>query len=179
MMRLDDPVCVCVCERERMLWVCGCVCVSVCMYVGMCGYVYVHYSTCKCSCVCINAKNPPFSGRLNSMILYVRVCAREHACVYVCVCVCVFVRLHVCRYVRVLVYACVCLVCTCVHTWKKKNHVSPADSTRYELLSSWVVSSMCVCDIKQQVCETDESAYGVATIRRLLKIIGLLCKRAL
>jgi len=151
MMRLDDPVCVCVCERERMLWVCGCVCVSVCMYVGMCGYVYVHYSTCKCSCVCINAKNPPFSGRLNSMILYVRVCAREHACVYVCVCVCVFVRLHVCRYVRVLVYACVCFVCTCVHTWKKKITFLP--QTRLDMSFCRVESChLCVCVTLNNKC---------------------------
>jgi len=35
---------------------------------------------------------------------------------------------------------------------EKKNHVSPADSTRYELLSSWVVSSMCVCVTLHNKC---------------------------
>jgi len=109
-------------------------------------------SVCVCACLCV------------------RVCVCEKLCLCMCVCVCMCV----------LVYM---SVCACMRVCAKK-YVSPQKS--------------CVCPQKnplyaqQKLCISTKEpitlmkhawwfkkalyTYGVATIRRLLKIIGLFCR---
>jgi len=85
------------------------------------------------------------------------VCRRE------CVCVCVCVTGNMC----------VCVsqgMCVCTHisgdVWARRNTLGCTG-----VCCRYVYRGVCVCVI---LC-----VYGVATISRLLKIIGLFCKRAL
>ena len=69
------------------------------------------------------------------------------------ICVCARACMFVCVYVRMCMCMCVC-VCVCVYVCAR--------------------ASVCVSPTKRP-----EDSYGVAIISRLLKIIGLFCKRAL
>jgi len=123
-------------------------------------------------------------------------------CVYVCVCVCVYVCVCVCMCVCVCVCVCalICLCmseCMCVCSLKKWitrtiiNHKSPRFTDHSYVymcafmcvcvcLSVWkwtcvhVCACACACMLK-----INRTYYGVATISRLLKTIGLFCKRDL
>jgi len=87
------------------------------------------------------------------------VCVRVFVCVCVCVCVSIVeeevdVLIQVCSSVCVCVCMCMCMcVCVCV------------------VRIFW--GSLALSGLNLRV------RYGVATISRLLKIIGLFCKRAL
>ena len=96
-------------------------------------------------------------------------------CVYVCVCVCV--------YVYVYVYVCE------TEKERKKGKKTERKKERkkdrqYGTLrdkASQKRNNMgaCVCEGVSGEKEGIEERYGVATISRLLKMIGLFCKRAL
>jgi len=145
----------------------------VCVYVCMCVCVYV------CMCVCV----------------YVCMCV----CVYVCTCVCVYVCMCVC------VYMCVYDMCV---THMSYTHMRVCVTRVRHINELWLIDvyEMCVththnslmCVIHTQLAEmcvthTHNSlicvihthissicvTYGVATISRLLKMIGLFYKRAL
>ena len=92
----------------------------------------------------------------------VRVCVSHYMCVCHTMCVCVTLYL----YINVS-DVCVWSVCVCVPLHVCVSH--------YIYISMYVmyVSGVCVC------ASLYTSRYGVATISRLLKIIGLFCKRAL
>ena len=82
------------------------------------------------------------------------------ACVCVCVCVCVRVCVCACVGVRLCVCVCVCVcvcagLCVCVFVWNDQCEV------RCKTVGDWCIT------------------HEVATISRLLKIIGLFCKRVL
>jgi len=70
-------------------------------------------------------------------------------CVFVPLCICLYVFACVCSYERV--YVRVCGVYLCVR----------------------VSVCICLCVLDERVCVY---VYGVATISRLLKIIGLFCR---
>jgi len=134
----------------------SCECVFVCVCVCVCA--------CVCVCVCIIKFKPGYRRILSffcatsaqTFFSLAKTCAENH---FLRPCVCVCAR----------VYACVC-VRVCV--WKR------------EKLS--VCVCVCVCVRERVVCKRDMncwadklSTYGVASISRLLQIIGLFYKRAL
>ena len=102
---------------------------------------------------------------------WVCVCVCMCACVCcVCVCVCVFVCVCVCVCVWVCVRVCLCL-CLCL----------------FVCLFVCVYVCVCACVCACVLCckrflesqlNNRYTTHGVATISRLLKIIGLFCKRA-
>jgi len=84
-------------------------------------------------------------------------------CVCVCVCVCVlYVRICVYMRVCVCVNVCVC-VCVCVSVCVR------------ECVERYTCKQV---TLKQKNAHS-QSTYGVAATSRLLKIIGLFCKRDL
>jgi len=120
-----------------------------------------------CVCVCVSTGTDVRRARsicCHSECLYV--CAREYLYVrlHVCarVCACLFVHVCVSMCVRVFVYLCE-RVLICVYCMHVRECVC-----------------MCVCRIfffaRVRECVF---VYGVATISRLLRIIGLFCRRAL
>ena len=117
--------------------------------------IFIVAPTCPCVCVC---------------------------CVYVCVCVCC---VYVCTYILahtyyvthfptiehsspsrarfIVVPTCLC-VCVCVYIY-----------IRTHIYHMWLISQQ----PNTAALPATDSWYGVAAISRLLKIIGLFCKRAL
>ena len=86
-------------------------------------------------------------------------CVCKYDCwVYVCVCVCV------CVYISTQIYVCVCVCGVCV--------------CKYDC---WVYVCVCVCVcVRRYICVSwGEMCYAVATISRLLEIMGPFCKRGL
>jgi len=148
------------------------VCVYVYAYVHV--YVYVYVSTedtietvkyiysnwpeimCMCMCVCMCT------------------CTCMCMCIYMCTCICMCMCMHMCM--------CMCM-CTYVCVHANVCHLCrPLSSTQIGL-RAYVCVSLCVCVrvfayVSVFVC-VSVSKYRVATIRRLLQIIGLFCKRAL
>ena len=172
-------MCVCV-------FVCLCVCVCVCLCV--CTDVYV--CLCVCVCVCVRVY-----VSVRAFVRCVRVCV--HVCVCTCLCACVRARVCIC------VCACV-YVCACMHVCNRSIQIQviievPRDQRnkleydKVRKLKYHNTNNMCVytapvgqyASIYMRVISlnmkirSNITRYGVATISRLLKIIGLFCKRAL
>jgi len=105
-----------------------------------------------------------------SLCVYVRACVRVYVCsAFVCVCGC---AVFGCAGVRV----CVC-VCVCVRMLFSRED-SYASSMRM-CVSMSVCVCVCVCvRTCVRTCARDKETYryGVATISRLLKTIGLFGK---
>jgi len=93
-----------------------------------------------------------------------------YVCVYMCVCmcVCVYVDVYVCMFGTASL--------DLMPTWN-----SPTDICVYMCVCVCARRSVClhVCVHWMHVYTMVWHHYGVATINRLLKIIGLFCKRAL
>jgi len=141
---------------------------------------------CVCVCVCV--------------------CVCERALVCVCVCVCMCVR--VCVRARAYKYACVCL-CARVHIECKKRKSQFACTATHNQMIAFILllnysyfstillnpsfQSFIFGSIHRSSYQffilllnssfffsiLHSSSYGVATISRLLEILGLFCKRAL
>jgi len=79
-------------------------------------------------------------------------------CVFVCECVCLCVYVCVCACVCVCVYA-----CACVHKNDSGNHFPPRHA--------YVLGTVPLHRVRPT-----RLRYGVATISRLLKIVGLFCR---
>ena len=47
--------------------------------------------------------------------IHVCVCELHHVCVYTCMCVYMYVRIHVCVYMYVCIHVCVYELHTCIH----------------------------------------------------------------
>jgi len=98
---------------------------------------------------------------------------RERVCACACVCVCIFeflcvymsvfplVGVHDCERACVCVRLCVCAMCPF--------------AAEYGDETTCVYVFICMC-VRERLC-VYTSRYGVATISRLVKIIGLFCKR--
>jgi len=126
---------------------------------------------------------------------YVRMymCVRMYVCIYVCMYVCMSVCLSVCLYVRIYVPS--------GKAWRrvhnrggrsrtKQRNITPVHfGGRSRALGGWRSALRLdeLFDFRQcvasgaYICTSWEGRthYGVATISRLLKSIGLFCKRAL
>jgi len=111
-------------------------------------------------------------------------------CVYVCVCVCVCVCVRAragaaysYMYICVCVCFCVCIyLCACTRPPRERGCVHGC-----RCMSLCVCARTCVCVCMyacdfvcfyQDACKR-KNVYGVATISRMLKNIGLFCKRDL
>jgi len=94
-----------------------------------------------------------------------------YVCMYVCTCICTFVCMYVCT--------CICtFVNTCtrvnIHGLSRSNHPKCGKCGPHSKKAIYI----CVCTCTYTYTYS-RFAYGVATICRLLKIIGPFCKRAL
>ena len=107
------------------------------------------------------------------MLLYVttNVYIQVYIHVWICADVCIFVytREHICRFTYTYTY-----IYKCMYT--KYNVIY-----RYVYISYWATPlGFHFRRNNPQIYPADErEGYGVATINRLLKIVGLFCKRAL
>jgi len=99
-------------------------------------------------------------------------------CMFVCVCGCVCMCVCVCVYLCVCVCVFVCLrVCACVCVWKTHSR-----DPIIGLISVFVCVCACVFVREKLILIIRLILFAhiwMATISRLLKIIGLFCKRAL
>jgi len=125
----------------------GCVCSCVCVHV--CVRVCVCVCVCVCACACVATCISTACGATACAFL----------CVHVCVCLCalVCVRVHACVRVRVPVWLLVFPLLAVQRLGFSPQFVTVCCSDLLHLLTS----SCC---------------YGVATISRLLQIIGLFCR---
>ena len=118
-----------------------------------------------------------------------RMCTCMHTCMCMCMCMytCVYVRVyvHVSIHIYVWIHTCkdmnVCVcecVCVCVRVFFCSCVIYLCT-----FAGTWNVSTYCCvlgCHWMYGKCIWfNSTAYGVATISRLLKMIGLFCKRAL
>ena len=129
---------------------------------------------CACACVCIWMR-----VTLCDMPMYERgrecVCVRERGCV----CVCVWMRITLCNTpMRVCVRerACVCVcVCACIrmkYTRKLSFRGYAHIHTHTRSLVTYQSDTLPIIPIQTMSLRV----YGVATISRLLKMIGLFCR---
>jgi len=106
---------------------------------------------CVCVCVCV--------------------CERERQCVCLCVCACVHIHVRVC--VRVCVRE---SVCDSQESWPHMVGCHGPDNTfpctSHGPLHTSAAALRCTILTKQN----PKSTYGVATMSRRLKIIGLFCR---
>jgi len=138
------------------LWplrMCVCVFVFLCVCARVCVCVRVCTRVCVCVCACVRV----------CMCVCMRMCPYTsmyeyiHVKIWMCVCVCVCVR------ACVFVFVCNLCVCTFAGTWNVSTYC-------FVLGCRWMYGK-CIW--------FNSTAYGVATISRFLKMIGLFCKRAL
>jgi len=159
----------------------------------MCAYVYVCVRECVCVCACVRA------CACVRVCACVCVCVSLRACIRVCVCMCARARACVCvplslslslfffLSVRVCVCVCVCVctracelcldVCVCAHM-RHDVHVCNKSLT-FCRASFQTKGHLSPSHPKHSTPQSPSLSYGVATNSRLLKIIGLFCKRAL
>ena len=157
-------------------------CHSLCAFStphDVCVYAFVRVCVCMCMCVCAR----------------VRVCVCVHIasatsrvycfCALPCSMMCMCVRVCMCMCVRLCVCECVCVharACTCNLGCKKKAHSCHG---RYVTLVSLWEKGFCWGHDSRYVVTVwtvlllRRSMYGVASISRLLKIIGFFYKKAL
>jgi len=163
-----------------------------------------HLYTFTCVCVCAyNHTKSSFSIPAQHVCVREgeRVCVRVRLCqflsqyVCVCVCVCLGVSVYVCERERVRVHerACVCCasasVSQCLSLSLSQSHELPLVvhfCLASKTTTSWIIflfgSTFCIgspIDSGFAAKECGKKRYGVVTISRLLKIMGLFCKRAL
>jgi len=123
-------------------------------------------------------------------------CVELDWCVYVCVCVCVWVWILPIHFVRVWVALAniahyvdllLCFIGT-LCWWRRLTTVlSDIDVCVCVCVRvcvcvpvcAWCQHYLCVFEWRSPIPVTTLTWYGVATISRLIKIIGLFCKRAL
>ena len=159
-------------------------CVRVHAYVRACMINCVCVCACVCVCVCVSMfervypisskgatdlgqqaalPNIPAPYVCTGKQLFIQVYIHKYACVYT----------HMHAHTRTHTH-------THIHT---QSVVCAVSETVCRKCVEMCVSSRTLqdkeCVLHLQICVSDTDLYGVATISRLLKIIGFLCKRAL
>jgi len=138
------------------------VCVCVYMYVYLCKSPYMY--ACECCVICMHV-----SVHTCPCLQIMYMCIWQYTSfmyVYMHVCICIYtcVYNHICMYKNIYTYRCLCLIF--LFLTSSSNLVS-----LFILAFALSVYSFLECLLKFR--------YGVATISRLLEIVGLFCKRAL
>jgi len=126
--------------------VCWCVFVCACVFACVCVYVRMCARACVRVCVCV----------------------RERVCVRVCVCVCTYIRIHKHTHTRARAH---------IHTHTHTRNAlvgGHRDKRPININKRSMVNHKSTSNQSSKPCTVAQ--YGVATISRLLKIIGLFCR---
>ena len=135
---------------------CECVHVSLlnCVYVCWCVTCYYH------CCVCLVAARKRYS---------LHMCV----CVHACVCVCVCGRTCVCVCVCLCVFVCVCACNRSTRCCKKTKSIKCQATFRCVHIRIHIYTHICIYVNNRT---QSEDVYGVATVSRINKIMGLFCR---
>ena len=166
----------CLLHTHTHLFACGSM---TCVYDIHTNVSLIHTHSCVCLCVC--------ASYTHSCVCLCVCASYTHSCVCLCVCAC---------YTHMYVW-----VCSAYHIGMPVMHTSLPSLLHvclwhvsllhtYTHMSGLLNTHTCVCVPIVHTCvsmtcvpstyiHTLSLAYGVATLSRLLKIIGLFCKRAL
>jgi len=157
-------ICIYICSIIHMLMGSICIHIYICMYVYMHMYTYMHIYIC-CT----------FS---REWVPYVYI--YTYVCVYICICI------HICIYISVAhsnvnglpIYTYIHMY-VCIHAY-----IFVASFTREWFPHIFIYTYVCMyiyiyIFVASSKCVWYTTRYGLAMIRRLLKKIGLFCKRAL
>ena len=138
--------------------------IGVCVWGGGCG--------CVCVCVCVRKRARVRKGEREH-----EEDRRRERYEYLCVCTCICI--YICMYVYIYIYTWICIyiymyiyVYICIHIYKYTYIYSYAYI--YIHIPTYTYTHICIYTyiyINKRI-----STYGVATIGRLLKIIGLFWK---
>ena len=142
-----------------------------------------HVCVCACVCVCVSITLRLYQlypllvciQKFALSVLVIRcLCVFVSVCLCVCVSVCLCVFVSLCLCVRLSVCLCVCVsVCVCTTSCVSAVPAVGLLQKLHSQSSNHLMSMVCV---RVYVCVYQ---YGVASIRRLLKITGLFCKKTL